>query len=147
MALRLGLYSYFLRALPRYSESRKWQVGPTFAALFHAEKCQLALLLQNPISFTGNSDRLDVNRLIWQPILIYWLPKQWYMELQGTPKSINWENDAALTFPLSLRLGKASTFGRRAVNLFVEPEYTLVHDDGPTPEWSIQIGVNFLFPL
>jgi hypothetical protein len=128
--------------------SRKWQVGPTVAVIFHAEKWQLALLLQNPISFAGNSDRLDVNRLIWQPILIYWLPKQWYVGLQGTPKSINWENKADLTFPLSLRVGKVTIFGRRAVNVFVEPEYTAIHDENaPIPEWSIQIGLNFLFPL
>ena len=128
--------------------SRKWQVGPTVAAIFRAEKWQLALLLQNPISFAGNSDRLDVNRLIWQPILIYWLPKQWYVGLQGTPKSINWEHEADLTFPLSLRVGKVTTFGRRAVNVFVEPEYTAIHDENvPLPEWSIQIGLNFLFPL
>lgn len=128
--------------------SRKWQVGPAVGGIFHAEKWQLALLVQNPISFAGNSDRLDVNRLIWLPILVYWLPNQWYLGLQGTPKSINWENDAALTFPLSLRLGKVTTFGRRAVNVFVEPEYTAIHDDNvPTPEWSIQIGLNFLFPL
>jgi hypothetical protein len=128
--------------------SRKWQVGPTVAAIFRAEKWQLALLLQNPISFAGNSDSLDVNRLIWQPILIYWLPKQWYVGLQGTPKSINWEHEADLTFPLSLRVGKVTTFGRRAVNVFVEPEYTAIHDENvPLPEWSIQIGLNFLFPL
>ena len=128
--------------------SRKWQVGPTVAAIFRAEKWQLALLLQNPISFAGNSDRLDVNRLIWQPILIYWLPKQWYVGLQGTPKSINWEHEADLTFPLSLPVGKVTTFGRRAVNVFVEPEYTAIHDENvPLPAWSIQIGLNFLFPL
>ena len=147
-ALGLGLYSCFLRAPLRCWGSRKWQVGPTVAAIFRAEKWQLALLLQNPISFAGNSDRLDVNRLIWQPILIYWLPKQWYVGLQGTPKSINWEHEADLTFPLSLPVGKVTTFGRRAVNVFVEPEYTAIHDENvPLPEWSIQIGLNFLFPL
>jgi len=68
--------------------------------------------------------------------------------LQGTPKSLNWENDAALTFPVSIRIGKVTTIGRRAVNVFVEPEYTAIHDDNvPLPEWSINLGFNFLFPL
>ena len=70
------------------------------------------------------------------------------MGLQGTAKSINWEDDASLTLPVSARLGKVTTFGRRKINVFVEPEYTAIHDDvTPAPEWSIQVGFNFLFPL
>jgi len=50
-------------------------------------------------------------------------------------------------FPLSLRLGKLTKFGRRAVNIFVEPEYTAIHeDDIPVPEWSVRLGINLLFP-
>ncbi len=116
-------------------------------AILSAKKWQLALLIQNPISFAGDSDRRDVNRLIWQPIVVYCLAKGWYVGLQGTPKTVNWENDAAATIPVSGRIGKVTNFGRRSVNLFVEPEYTVVHDDGPTPEWSILIGFHFLFPL
>lgn len=127
--------------------SGKWQVGPTFGAILSSKKWQFAILIQNPISFAGDNDRPDVNRLIWQPILAYWLPKGWYLGFQGTTKTINWENDAALTLPLSLRLGKVTKIRRRYVNLFVEPEYTVVHDDGPAPEWSIRVGFNFLFPL
>lgn len=147
---RLGLGPVFV--FPTATEdvlgSEKWQAGPTVAGIFHAQKWQFAFLVQNPISFAGDKSRRDVNRLIWQPILVYWLQKQWYMALQGTPKSLNWENDAALTFPVSLRIGKVTTIGRRAVNVFVEPEYTAIHDDNiPLPEWSINLGFNFLFPL
>ncbi len=147
---RWGLGPVFV--FPTASEgvlgSEKWQVGPTVVGIFHAEKWQLAFLIQNPISFAGDKSRRDVNRLIWQPILVYWLQKQWYVGLQGTPKSLNWENDAALTFPVSIRIGKVTTIGRRAVNVFVEPEYTAIHDDNiPLPEWSINLGFNFLFPL
>ncbi|UCE62824.1 MAG: hypothetical protein JSU59_08030 [Nitrospirota bacterium] len=127
--------------------SNKWQIGPIAAAIYSAKWWQIALLVENPISFAGDSNAPDVNRLFWVPIWIYWLPKQWYLGIQGTPKSVNWENDAALTFPLSLRLGKLTKFGRRAVNVFVEPEYTAIHDDNiPVPEWSVRLGINFLFP-
>lgn len=127
--------------------SEKWQVGPTAGAILVSEKWQFAIRIQNPISFAGDSGRDDVNRLIWQPLLVYWLPKQWYLGLQGTPKTVNWKNDAALTLPLSARFGKVTKIGKRYINLFVEPEYTVIHDDGPAPEWSIQLGLNFLFPL
>ncbi len=126
---------------------KKWQVGPAAAAIFQSRKWQLAMIIQNPISFAGDNDRDDVNRLIWQPLLSYFLPKGWYLGLQGTAKSINWKNDAALTLPLSFRIGRVTKFGRRSLNVFVEPEYTAVHDDGPAPQWSIQLGFNFLFPL
>jgi hypothetical protein len=127
--------------------AKKWQIGPIAAAIYSAKSWQIALLVENPISFAGDSNVPDVNRLFWVPIWIYWLPKQWYLGIQGTPKSVNWENDAALTFPLSLRLGNLTRFGRRAVNVFVEPEYTAIHDDNiPVPEWSVRLGINFLFP-
>ncbi|MDX1411460.1 MAG: hypothetical protein R3351_04845 [Nitrospirales bacterium] len=127
--------------------ANKWQVGPIAAAIYSAKLWQIALVVENPISFAGDSNAPDVNRLFWVPIWIYWLPKQWYLGIQGTPKSVNWENDAALTFPLSLRLGKLTRFGRRAINIFVEPEYTAIHDDNiPVPEWSVRLGINFLFP-
>ncbi len=142
----LGPVFVFPTATDARLGSEKWQVGPTVAGIISARKWQFALLLQNPISFAGESDRLDVNRLIWQPIFVYWLPNRWYLGLQGAPKTINWKNDAAATIPASMRLGKVTTFGRRAINLFVEPEYTVIHEDGPAPEWSVQIGFHFLFP-
>ena len=127
--------------------SNKWQLGPIAAAIYTAKGWQIAIIVENPISFAGDSQAPDVNRLSWVPIWIYWLPRQWYLGIQGTPKSINWENDAALTFPLSMRLGNVTKFGRRYVNVFVEPEYTAIHDDNiPVPEWSVRLGINFLFP-
>ncbi len=144
----LGPVFVFPTATEDVLGSEKWQAGPTVAGVFHEKKWQFTFIIQNPISFAGDSNRADVNRLIWQPIFAYWLPNRWYLGFQGTAKSINWENDAALTLPLAIRIGKVTQFGHRAVNVFVEPEYTVIHDeDFPTPEWSIQLGVNFLFPL
>lgn len=107
----------------------KWQLGPTVGGILYTREWQFAVLIQNPISFAGDSDRSDVNRLIWQPILVYWLAKGWYLGLQGTAKTVNWENDARATIPVSGRIGKVTKIGRRAINLFVEPEYTVVHDE------------------
>jgi len=127
--------------------SKKYQVGPVAAAIYSTKTWQIALIVENNTSFAGDSDAPDVNRLFWIPIWIYWLPKEWYLGFQGTPKSVNWENNAALTFPLSMRIGKLTRFGRRAVNVFVEPEYTAIREDNiPVPEWSVLLGINFLFP-
>ena len=145
---RYGLGPVFV--FPTETEDRlgsgKWQIGPTAGATLRARKWQLGIIIQNPISFAGKSNRSNVNRLIWQPIAAYFLEKGWYLALQGTPKSINWENDAALTFPVSARIGKVFKLRKRYINLFVEPEYTAVHDEEPVPEWSILLGFNFLFP-
>lgn len=142
----LGPVFVFPTATDDVLGSGKWQMGPAAVGVISARKWQLGLIVQNPISFAGDSGRPDVNRLIWQPIFVYWLPRQWYLGLQGTAKTINWENDAAATIPLSARIGKITFFGPRAINVFVEPEYTVVHDETPVPEWSIQLGFNFLFP-
>lgn len=124
----------------------KWSMGPTVGAILSAQKWQIAILIQNPISFAGGSNRPDVNELIWQPLCVYFLEKGWYIGIEGTPKSINWKNDAAATIPVGARIGRVTEYGRRQINLFVEPEYTLVHDETPIAEWSILIGFNFLFP-
>ena len=124
----------------------KWSVGPAVVAVLSAPKWQIALVIQNPISFAGDSNRPDVNQLIWEPIWVYFLEKGWYFGLQGAPKTINWENDAAATIPVSAAIGRVTEFGRRQIDLFVQPAYTLVHDETPIAEWSILIGFNFLFP-
>lgn len=148
---RYGLGPVFV--FPTETEDRlgsgKWQIGPAAGAVLGARnmKWQLAIIIQNSFSFAGKSNRPDVNRLIWQPIAAYFLEKGWYVGLQGTPKSVNWENDAALTFPVSARIGKVFKLRKRYINLFVEPEYTAVHEEEPVPEWSILLGFNFLFPL
>ena len=143
----LGPVFVFPTATDNELGSEKWQIGPAAGAILTAPKWQIALLVQNPISFAGDGDRDDVNRLIWQPIVVYWLQKGWYLGLQGTPKTVNWEDDGDAFIPLSGRVGRVIKFGPRSINLYLEPEYTLVHDDGPAPKWSIQIGLNFLFPL
>lgn len=124
----------------------KWSVGPTVGAILSAPKWQITLLIQNRFSFAGDSNRPDVNRLLWLPIAVYFLEKGWYLGLQGTPKSINWEKDVALTFPVSARIGKVFKLRKSYINLFVEPEYTAVHEEEPVPKWSILLGFNFLFP-
>ncbi len=124
----------------------KWSVGPAVGTILSAPKWQIALTIKNPISFAGDSNRPDVNQLIWEPIWVYFLEKGWYFGLQGAPKTINWENDAAATIPVSAAIGRVTEFGRRQIDLFVQPAYTLVHDETPIAEWSILIGFNFLFP-
>jgi len=47
---------------------------------------------------------------------------------------------------VSAAIGRVTEFGRRQIDLFVQPAYTLVHDETPIAEWSILIGFNFLFP-
>jgi hypothetical protein len=145
---RAGLGPVFV--FPTASEDElgtgKWSVGPTVAGIFSAPNWQIAIVIQNAISFAGDSNRPDVNRLTWLPIWVYFLERGWYVGLQGTPKSVNWENDAALTFPVSARIGKIFKPRKRFINLFVEPEYTAVHQETPIPEWSILLGFNFLFP-
>ncbi len=56
----------------------KWSVGPAVVAVLSAPKWQIALVIQNPISFAGDSNRPDVNQLIWEPIWVYFLEKGWY---------------------------------------------------------------------
>ena len=83
-ALRLGLYLCFLPAPPRCWGVASGKSDRQSGEYSMPRSGNWLFLFRIRLSFAGNSDRLDVNRLIWLPILVYWLPNQWYLGLQGT---------------------------------------------------------------
>jgi len=53
----------------------KWQAGPSFALIYTgAENLTIGAVLQNPISFAGDSSRPSVNNLIITPTFTYNVP-------------------------------------------------------------------------
>jgi len=121
----------------------KWQVGPAAAIAYSPEQWLVGVLAQNPISFGGDPHRRDANALFLQPFVTYQLGGGWFIRSQPQI-AVDWKTGNHVV-PLDLGAGRVFRLGRRYVNLFVEPFYT-VSTTGPQPVWGVTIGGAFLYP-
>ena len=125
----------------------KWQLGPAFVLLYSAvPKWQFGFLVQNPISFAGNSDRDDVSTLLVQPIAVRHLDDGWYVGWGELAFSYEWLN-GDYNIPLNVRVGKVMEIDKQHVNIFVEPFYTPSNFQSESQsEWGIKFNLTLLFP-
>ncbi len=121
----------------------KWQVGPAAAVAFAPEKWLVGVLIQNPVSFAGDSDRKDVDAMVVQPFVSYQFGDGWFVRSQ--PQMVfNWKNGKQL-LPLDLGFGRVFRVGGQNVNCFVEPFWNIAHD-GPAPKYGVTFGISLLYP-
>jgi len=132
---------------PTASETRtgqgKWQAGPAALAAFVPEKWLLGVLVQNPVSFAGDSDRKDANAMILQPFITYQLGNGWFVRTQPQ-LFFNWKTGQQ-TLPIDLGVGRVFRIGRQLVSCFVQPFWNITKD-GPSPKYGITAGVAFIYP-
>ncbi len=121
----------------------KWQVGPAAAVAFGPEKWLVGVLVQNPVSFAGDSERKDVNIMTVQPFVTYQLGNGWFIRSQPQIV-INWKNGNQ-QLPLDIGFGRVFTIGGQNVNCFVEPFWNITHD-GLAPKYGITFGISLLYP-
>ena len=109
--------------------SGKWELGPAFLYLYKGiPKNILGLILYNMWSIAGEGGRENVNKLIFQ---IVWVKhfKWGYIGWTDQTGIVDWQNDAALSFPVGLRFGKV-WMGHTPLNAAVQPYYTF-NEQGP----------------
>jgi hypothetical protein len=125
----------------------KYQLGPAFMLVNSAvPKWQFGVLIQNPISFAGDSDRDSVSTLSVQPIAIRHFQDGWYAGLGDMPMTREWLN-GDYNFPLNLRIGKVTKIGKQPVNMFIQPFWTPSgFHKGQAAEWGIKFNLTLLFP-
>ena len=125
----------------------KWQIGPAAVVLYSAiPNWQFGALVENPISFAGDSDRDAVSTLLVQPIATRHFKDGWYAGWGELPFSYEWLN-GDYDIPLNVRIGKVTKLGKAPVNVFVEPFYTpSSFQRQGQPEWGIKFNLTFLFP-
>ena len=124
----------------------KWQLGPAAALMYEAiPHLQLGMILQNPISFAGESDRDGVNALLVQPILQYNLPRGWYVSMGDFSWTFDWKDHGQATIPLALQVGRVFPLFGQQWNLAAEPFYLIAHE-GPSPRWGFRFGFSLLLP-
>jgi len=133
----------FPTASSRETGQGKWQAGPAAVVAFYPGRWLAGVLVQNPISFAGDSGRKEVNAMVLQPFVTYQLGNGWFVRSQ--PQMLfNWKNGNK-QLPLDLGAGLVFRIGRQNVSCFVEPFWNITHD-GPAPKYGITFGLSLLYP-
>lgn len=126
--------------------SGKWSLGPTAVILMQPKPWTIGLLGRQLWSFSGDSDRSDVNQLLLEPFVNFNLVNGWYL-LTDLIITANWEGDSSnrWTVPIGGGFGKMFAIGNQKMNTKVELYYNVEKPEG-APDWSLNWTLQFLFP-
>ena len=119
-----------------------WQVGAA-AVYFDASSkvVQWGGLVTYQTNFTGDGD--DTGLAVLQPFLMIQLGKGTY--LRSAPLWVFDLEKSTYNMPLGLGIGKVVKNGRTVFNMFIEPQFTILHDGLGQPELQIFAGINMQF--
>ena len=112
--LKLGAGPVFIvpSATNGFAGSGKWQLGPTGVAIFTGIKGMvIGALVENPISFAGDSARADTDAMAVEPIIVKTLPKAFFVRFDPT-MDFNWKRGGAGTVPVNIGAGRLFKIGR-----------------------------------
>ncbi len=125
----------------------KWQAG---AATFVVAEHQWGLtagLLTYQHSFAGDPSRPVAATLTAQPILTYNLPEAFYLRSSGIWSFNMGGVRHTSVIPAGFGIGKVWTLGKLTLNLFAEPQYSVVRSGVGVPTWQIFAGFNIQVAL
>lgn len=123
--------------------SGKWQGGFAFVAFIaNSATFQFGGLITWQASFAGDSDRPDTSFAAVQPFYFWQLGKGTY--LRGAPIWVFDLKNSTYQVPIALGIGKVVKVENTVFNLFVEPQYAVLHK-GTQPQVQIFTGINIQF--
>ncbi|HEX2815119.1 MAG TPA: hypothetical protein VHN39_01900 [Phenylobacterium sp.] len=148
--LRIGIGPTVVLPTATYRRAGQglWQAGPAAAVVYTGEKgLLLGLLVQNPISFAGPSDRGSASKLAVQPIIVKNLQDGWFLRFDPVV-SVDWTHQGATTIPLNIGIGRVFKLGQQRINAYIQPEWTVQRPrDAPqTPRFTLRFAVHLLYP-
>jgi hypothetical protein len=133
-------------ATSRNTGTGKWQGGAAAVAVAPQSWGLLAGLVTYQHSFAGDDDRPTAQIVTAQPIVTYNLADGFYLRSTGV-MTFDLGNHTT-TIPVGFGAGKVWSFGNsNTVNVFAEPQYSVIHSGVGIPVWQIFAGVNFQFAL
>lgn len=146
--VQFGVGPYFI--LPTASKTETgadmWQAGLSGTIIKPGDWGMLGALLTYQHSFAGPSENPTQNLATLQPFFIYNLPKAFYVRSSGV-MNFNWANGKYYV-PIGAGAGKIwKTKKGTVVNVFVEPQWTVLHEGDGQPQYQTFVGVNFQFPM
>lgn len=121
----------------------KWQGGVAFVAFIAKSPIfQFGGLITWQASIGGDPNKPNANLAAVQPFYFFQLGKGTY--LRGAPIwGFDIENES-YHIPLALGIGKIVKVNKTVFNLFVEPQYSILHQ-GTQPQFQLLTGINLQF--
>lgn len=121
----------------------KWQGGFAFVAFIAKSPIfQFGGLVTWQASFAGDDDRPSTSVAAVQPFYFWQLGGGTY--LRGGPIWAFDLKNNSYSVPMALGIGKVVKLGGTVFNLFIEPQYTLLHQ-GTQPQFQVFTGINLQF--
>lgn len=119
-----------------------WQAGAA-AVYFNASSpvVQWGGLVTYQTDFAGDGG--DTSLAVLQPFLFIQLGKGAY--LRSAPLWVFDLENSTYNVPLGFGIGKVVKSGRTVFNMFIEPQFTVLHDGAGQPELQIFAGLNMQF--
>ncbi len=125
--------------------TEKWSAGPSVVVLKQSGKMTYGTLWNQIWSFSGNSDRPDVNQMFLQPFFAYQATRTVTVTLQSETTA-NWEIDEnRWTVPINVLLAKLSSFGPFPASYQLGFGAFVEHPD-IGPSWKIRSAIVILLP-
>jgi hypothetical protein len=125
--------------------TEKWSAGPTAVVLKQTGPFTAGALWNQIWSFSGNTNRADVNQMFFQPFLAYQASRTWTITLQSET-SANWEvDDGRWTVPINVSFGKLSSFGAFPASYQLGVGGFVAHPD-VGPSWKVRGAIVILLP-
>lgn len=150
LVMGVGPIFVFPTATDRLAGQGAWQVGPAFGSIYKGIPGLLVgCLIQNPISFAyTSSDRQPVSTMLFQPVLLKYLGRGFYIKSADATWTVDWHHGGATILPLSVGLGYVMLREDwPPVNVFVSGEWTAYRQYAPvTPQTTVRFGLTIAFP-
>jgi hypothetical protein len=122
----------------------KWQLGGAFVAFNAASPAfQWGGLITYQTSVAGDEARVSTALLIMQPFLLFQLGKGAYLRSTAL-WNFNLYNNA-YNVPLGIGAGHVAKAGNLLFNIFLEPQFTVLHEGAGQPALQIFGGLNCQF--
>ena len=138
-----------LLSIPTATDDRlgsgKWQAGGAVVAVSNLTPTVLMFaLVTYQHSFAGDSARPTTSLLTAQPGAIMQVGGGYYIRTSGLWQWNTETGDYAI--PFGLGVGKVMRAGKTVLNLFLEPQFTVLHEGVGQPAFQLFAGLMAQFP-
>jgi len=126
--------------------SGKWGIGPSAVVLAMKNQWVYGAIVNNVWSIAGDSERGNMNQMLFQPFLNYNFSNGAYFS-SGPIITANWKAESGnqWTVPLGGGVGKIVKLGPLPLNLSAQAFYNVVTPDYGA-NWTLRLQVQMLFP-
>jgi hypothetical protein len=122
----------------------KWQAGAAAVAFKATPLVQFGGLLTWQGSFAGDSDRESTSIMAAQPFAVWQLGGGTYLRSTGVWTFDLKSGDYAV--PIGFGIGQVIKQGKIVYNIFLEPQFSILHEGTGQPKVQLFAGLNLQFP-